>query len=132
MLDGEEGMQSWRAALDTIELARIYDDRFTLRKAPITMSQILYISAAYITLVLADLYDQPDRRDEHEQAQAALDRLVVYLSQLSESWNAAAASLAALDTLRQEYAVKQAESETFDLTLDELLNLFLQPSELVT
>lgn len=78
------------------------------------------------------MYDQPDRRDEHEQAQAALDRLVVYLSQLSESWNAAAASLAALDTLRQEYAVKQAESETFDLTLDELLNLFLQPSELVT
>lgn len=49
MLDGEEGMQSWRAALDTIELARIYDDRFTLRKAPITMSQVRISTARRFT-----------------------------------------------------------------------------------
>lgn len=80
-------------------------------------------------LVLADLFDQPHRQDEREQAQAALDLLSDYLVKLSESWNAASVSLAALDAMKQEYAVKQNEPESFELSLDELLNLFVQPCE---
>nr|XP_018265056.1 uncharacterized protein I303_03238 [Kwoniella dejecticola CBS 10117]OBR87214.1 hypothetical protein I303_03238 [Kwoniella dejecticola CBS 10117] len=116
-LNSEEGRTCFQTALSTVKLAKTFDLTYTINKAPVTMSQNLYIPGTVLTLILADLFDQPDKDDEKQQAQKALDDIISLLSRLSNSWRCSLQALEALKTMGHNYAINRLTSAAFDQDL---------------
>ncbi|OCF55046.1 hypothetical protein L486_07156 [Kwoniella mangroviensis CBS 10435] len=79
-----------------------------MRRAPVTNSQAcknLHVAGSFFILLLADLYDQPDKLVQRRQAEEGLDHVVSYLNLLAGSWAIASQALEAIQKMRHEYAV---------------------------
>ncbi|OCF61038.1 hypothetical protein L486_00682 [Kwoniella mangroviensis CBS 10435] len=107
-LDSAEGRICFEAALSTVKLAKTFDLTYTILKAPITMSQNLYIPGTVLTLIIADLFDQNDKWIEREQSQKALDDIMTLLFRLSSSWRCSLQAYQALKTMGENYVINRS------------------------
>nr|XP_018262582.1 uncharacterized protein I303_05599 [Kwoniella dejecticola CBS 10117]OBR84740.1 hypothetical protein I303_05599 [Kwoniella dejecticola CBS 10117] len=108
-LDSRAGQYCLSAAVDTVELMQLFDRQHQMRHAP-----NLHVAGSFFILLLADLYDQPDRSVQRKQAEEGLSHVVSYLTLLAGSWDIASQALAAIRTMRQEYAVDTSVLESQD------------------
>ncbi|GAA6010739.1 hypothetical protein JCM10207_005819 [Rhodosporidiobolus poonsookiae] len=107
-LDTLEGRRCLTAALDSTTLACQFDSAIGIRLAFTTMTQCLFVPASCLVLLLADLYGDKARQTEIGQIRAALDQLSTLLTALSDTWGTAQQAVAALVSLKREYAVDDA------------------------